>query len=53
MRENDSEMRDAINAALQRIWSSGEYERIYDHWFGPSADTPVPLQGAVEVWPNG
>jgi polar amino acid transport system substrate-binding protein len=53
VRENDSEMRDAINAALQRIWTSGEYERIYDRWFGPSADTPVPLQGAVEVWPNG
>jgi polar amino acid transport system substrate-binding protein len=53
VRENDSEMRDAINAALQRIWSSGEYERIYDRWFGPSANTPVPLQGAVEVWPNG
>jgi polar amino acid transport system substrate-binding protein len=53
VRENDSEMRDAINAALQRIWSSGEYERIYDRWFGPQAETPVPLQGAVEVWPNG
>jgi polar amino acid transport system substrate-binding protein len=53
VRENDSEMRDAVNAALQRIWTSGEYERIYDRWFGPSADTPVPLQGAVEVWPNG
>jgi len=53
VRENDSEMRDAINAALQRIWSSGEYKRIYDRWFGPAADTPVPLQGAVEVWPNG
>jgi polar amino acid transport system substrate-binding protein len=53
IRENDSEMRDAINAALQRIWSSGDYERIYDRWFGPRADTPVPLQGAVEVWPRG
>jgi polar amino acid transport system substrate-binding protein len=53
VRENDSEMRDAINAALQRIWSSGEYKRIYDRWFGPAADTPVPLQGAVEVWPRG
>jgi polar amino acid transport system substrate-binding protein len=53
VRENDSEMRDAINAALQRIWSSGEYELIYDRWFGPNADTPVPLQDAVEVWPDG
>jgi polar amino acid transport system substrate-binding protein len=53
VRENDSELRDAINAALQRIWSSGRYEPIYERWFGPDADTPVPLQGAVEVWPNG
>jgi polar amino acid transport system substrate-binding protein len=53
IRENDSDMRDAINAALQRIWTSGRYERIYERWFGPNADTPVPLQGAVEVWPNG
>jgi polar amino acid transport system substrate-binding protein len=53
VRENDSELRDAINAALQRIWSSGRYKPIYERWFGPDADTPVPLQGAVEVWPNG
>jgi polar amino acid transport system substrate-binding protein len=53
VRENDSELRDAINAALQRIWSSGRYKPIYERWFGPDADTPVPIQGAVEVWPNG
>jgi polar amino acid transport system substrate-binding protein len=53
VRENDSEMRDAINAALQRLWSSGQYMPIYERWFGPNAETPVPLQGEVEVWPNG
>ncbi len=53
VRENDSKMRDAINVALQRTVTSGAYDRIYDAWFGPDSDTPVPRQGAIEVWPNG
>jgi polar amino acid transport system substrate-binding protein len=53
VRENDSELRDAINHALQRIASSGRYREIYDRWFGPDAATPVPLQGEIEVWPQG
>ena len=53
LRENDSELRDTINYALQRIASSGRYAEIYDRWFGPEADTPVPLQGEIEVWPQG
>lgn len=53
VRENDSELRDAINYALQRIASSGRYAGIYDRWFGPEAETPVPLQGEIEVWPQG
>jgi polar amino acid transport system substrate-binding protein len=53
VRENDSELRDAINYALQRIASSGRYAEIYDRWFGPEAETPVPLQGEIEVWPQG
>ena len=53
VRENDSKMRDAVNVALQRTVTSGAYDRIYDAWFGPDSDTPVPRQGAIEVWPNG
>jgi polar amino acid transport system substrate-binding protein len=53
VRENDSELRDAINHALQRIASSGRYADIYDRWFGPDSETPVPLQGEIEVWPQG
>jgi polar amino acid transport system substrate-binding protein len=51
--EDDSQMRDAVNAALQRIAASGLYDRIYDRWFGPSSETPVPRQGEIEVWPQG
>jgi polar amino acid transport system substrate-binding protein len=51
--ENDSKLRDEVNYALQRIETSGEYDRIYDRWFGPESDTPVPREGRIEVWPNG
>ena len=51
--ENDSKLRDEVNYALQRIETSGEYDRIYARWFGPESDTPVPREGRVEVWPNG
>ena len=51
--ENNSKLLDAINQALQAIAASGEYDEIYDRWFGPDSDTPVPLQGSIEVWPDG
>ncbi len=51
--ENDSKLLDAVNFALQRIAKSGLYDKIYDRWFGPNSDTPVPLSGRIEVWPDG
>lgn len=53
MRENESDLRDAVNNALQATVRSRLYGRIYDRWFGPQSTTPVPLQGEIELWPNG
>ncbi|WP_203930602.1 transporter substrate-binding domain-containing protein [Virgisporangium ochraceum] len=53
MRKNDSTLRNAVDLALQDIMASGEYDQMYDRWFGPSSTAPVPRQGSVEVWPNG
>jgi polar amino acid transport system substrate-binding protein len=53
MRKNDSPLRLAVNLALQDIAATGDYETIYDRWFGPASTAPVPRQGKVEVWPNG
>lgn len=53
IRENDSKMLEAVNRALQAIAKSGEYDRIYDRWFGPGSDTPMPRAGSIEVWPEG
>jgi polar amino acid transport system substrate-binding protein len=53
MRKNESALMLAVNLALQDISASGEYDTIYDRWFGPSSTAPVPRQGSIEVWPNG
>ena len=53
MRKNDSTLRNAVDLALQDIMASGEYDQMYDRWFGPASTAPVPRQGNVEVWPNG
>jgi polar amino acid transport system substrate-binding protein len=53
MRKNDSALRVAVDLALQDISATGDYDRIYDRWFGPSSSAPVPRQGGIEVWPSG
>jgi polar amino acid transport system substrate-binding protein len=53
MRKDDSALRTAVDTALQDIAADGEYDKIYDRWFGPTSSAPVPRQGAVEVWPGG
>jgi polar amino acid transport system substrate-binding protein len=53
MRKNDSELMLAVNLALQDIAASGEYDTIYEKWFGPKSTAPVPRDGSIEVWPNG
>ncbi|MGH3931320.1 MAG: transporter substrate-binding domain-containing protein [Pseudonocardiaceae bacterium] len=53
IRQGDSQMREAVDFALQDLTASGEWRRIYDQWFGPNSTTPVPLQCEPEVWPRG
>jgi polar amino acid transport system substrate-binding protein len=53
MHKNDSALMLEVNLALQRITSSGAYDKIYNQWFGPHSATPVPRMGSIEVWPNG
>jgi polar amino acid transport system substrate-binding protein len=53
VRENDSKFRDAVNHALQRIEKSGQYDKMYNRWFGPESDAPVKLINRIEVWPDG
>jgi polar amino acid transport system substrate-binding protein len=52
MHKNDSALVLAVNLALQDIQSSGDYDTIYNRWFGPDSATPVPRLGSIEVWPS-
>ncbi len=37
VRENQSEFRDALNDAIQRLWETGRWQGIFESWFGEEA----------------
>ena len=49
--ENDSKFRDFVNLALMDMWSKGEYQKIYDKWFGKDTKDYIPLTWKMELWP--
>jgi polar amino acid transport system substrate-binding protein len=54
VRQNDSVLRDTVNYALQDLWLNGEYQKIYDKWFGPESKCPIPLGNHhMEPFVNG
>lgn len=49
--ENDSDFRDFVNRSLAEMWVSGEYQKIYDKWFGKGTKYYLPLDWQMELWP--
>ncbi|MGQ9648242.1 MAG: ABC transporter substrate-binding protein [Thermodesulfobacteriota bacterium] len=41
--QNQGEWRDFVNATLIRMFKSGRFEQIYDKWFGPKGEVPLPM----------
>jgi polar amino acid transport system substrate-binding protein len=41
--ENDSHWRDTLNYCLHDLWLSGEFQTIYNKWFGPKSMCPIPM----------
>jgi polar amino acid transport system substrate-binding protein len=41
-------LRDAVNRALLGLEASGEAASIYDAWFGPKSDTPLPRSFRIQ-----
>lgn len=41
--ENQGEWRDFVNAALIKTIKSGKFQEIYNKWFGPEGDVPLPM----------
>ncbi|MDK2954700.1 MAG: polar amino acid transport system substrate-binding protein [Desulfovibrionales bacterium] len=50
--ENDSDFRDFVNTALMEMWNSGEYQKIYNKWFGKDSKYYLPLTWEMEIWPK-
>ncbi|MFH0993993.1 MAG: transporter substrate-binding domain-containing protein [Pseudomonadota bacterium] len=41
--ENQGKWRDFVNATLVRLFKSGRFEEIYNKWFGPNGEVPLPM----------
>ena len=51
MPQNDSALRDAVNAALQDMWRDGAYMEIYNKWYGAGTSFEMPMTNQIELWP--
>ena len=52
VRENDSDWRDAINEALQALWENGQYQAIYQTWFGQGTPYANHVEFTLETFPR-
>lgn len=56
--QNDSAWRDFVNTVLIHVYESGQYEKIYDKWFGPKGVVPYPMSDSLrtllhdQAWPE-
>jgi ABC-type amino acid transport substrate-binding protein len=50
MRRNDAEFRNLVDFTLMEAIESGEYQKLYDRWFGPQGEVPYPLPEAARIF---
>jgi len=49
MRPNEADFRLLVDSALMDAIDSGEYNKIYDKWFGPKSEVPYPLSADLKT----
>ncbi len=49
--QDDSALRDAVNAAIQDMWRDGAYMSIYNKWYGSETPYAMPMSESIELWP--
>lgn len=52
MQENQSDLRDAVNNALQELWEEGSWQAIYDTWFGPGTPYATQIRFGITPYPR-
>ena len=49
MRPNEADFRLLVDSALMDAIDSGEYNKIYDKWFGPKSEVPYPQSAELKT----
>ena len=47
--EGQGEWRDFVNATLIRMIKSGKFEAVYNKWFGPDGEVPLPMSAEYKT----
>ncbi len=50
MRKNDTDFRNVVDFTLMEAIESGEYQKLYDKWFGARGEVPYPLSETAQVF---
>jgi polar amino acid transport system substrate-binding protein len=50
LRKNESDFRNVVDFTLMEAIESGEYQKLYDKWFGPQGEVPYPLSESARVF---
>jgi ABC-type amino acid transport substrate-binding protein len=50
MRKNETDFRNLVDSTLMEAIESGEYQKLYDKWFGPQGEVPYPLSEAARIF---
>jgi ABC-type amino acid transport substrate-binding protein len=50
MRKNETEFRNLVDFTLMEAIESGEYQKLYDKWFGPQGEVPYPLSETARIF---
>jgi polar amino acid transport system substrate-binding protein len=50
MRKNETDFRNLVDVALMEAIENGEYQKLYDKWFGPQGEVPYPLSETARIF---
>ena len=50
MRKNESDFRNLVDFTLMEAIESGEYQKLYDKWFGAQGEVPYPLSETARIF---
>jgi polar amino acid transport system substrate-binding protein len=50
MRKGDTAFRNLVDNALMEAIEGGEYQKLYDRWFGPQGELTYPLSESVRIF---